>query len=72
MDVGASQAIGTEDKGKKKNRLRTIQASLQGSVGRSIACLQKKVAITACMRKLLVILNAMMRDQKPFRYLPAA
>jgi len=28
----------------------------------------KKVAITACMRKLLVILNAMMRDQKPFRY----
>ena len=29
---------------------------------------EKKVAITACMRKLLVILNAMMRDQKPFRY----
>jgi len=28
----------------------------------------KKVAITACMRKLLVILNAMMRDQQPFRY----
>jgi len=30
----------------------------------------KKVAITACMRKLLVILNAMMRDQQPFRYAP--
>jgi transposase len=29
---------------------------------------EKKVAITACMRKLLVILNAMMRDQQPFRY----
>ena len=29
---------------------------------------EKKVAITACMRKLLTILNAMMRDQQPFRY----
>lgn len=29
---------------------------------------EKKVAITACMRKFLVILNAMMRDQQPFRY----
>ena len=28
----------------------------------------KKVAITACMRKLLTILNAMMRDQQPFQY----
>lgn len=28
---------------------------------------QKKVAITACMRKFLTILNAMMRDQQPFR-----
>jgi len=28
----------------------------------------KEVALTACMRKLLTILNAMMRDQKPFRY----
>jgi transposase len=28
----------------------------------------KKVAITACMRKFLTILNAMMRDQQPFRY----
>lgn len=27
----------------------------------------KKVALTACMRKFLTILNAMMRDQKPFR-----
>jgi transposase len=32
---------------------------------------QKKVAITACMRKMLTILNAMMRDRQPFRY-PAA
>lgn len=32
---------------------------------------QKKVAITACMRKMLTILNAMMRDQQPFR-LPAS
>jgi transposase len=32
---------------------------------------EKKVAITACMRKMLVILNAMIRDQQPFRY-PAA
>ena len=30
---------------------------------------EKKVAITACMRKMLVILNAMMRDQQPFHYL---
>lgn len=29
---------------------------------------EKKVAITACMRKMLTILNAMLRDQKPFRY----
>ena len=27
----------------------------------------KKVALTACMRKFLIILNAMMRDQQPFR-----
>jgi transposase len=27
----------------------------------------KKVALTACMRKFLVILNAMLRDQQPFR-----
>jgi transposase len=32
---------------------------------------EKKVAITACMRKFLVILNAMMRDRQPFRC-PAA
>jgi transposase len=29
---------------------------------------EKKVALTACMRKMLTILNAMMRDQQPFRY----
>ena len=28
---------------------------------------QKKVALTACMRKLLVILNAMMRTNQPWR-----
>lgn len=28
----------------------------------------KKVALIACMRKFLTILNAMMRDQQPFRY----
>ena len=28
---------------------------------------EKKVAITACMRKMLTILNAMMRDNQPFR-----
>ncbi len=28
---------------------------------------EKKVALTACMRKFLIILNAMMRDQQPFR-----
>lgn len=27
----------------------------------------KKVALTACMRKFLTILNAMLRDQQPFR-----
>jgi transposase len=27
----------------------------------------KKVALTACMRKFLTILNAMMRDNKPFQ-----
>lgn len=31
---------------------------------------EKKVAITACMRKMLTILNAMMRDHQPF-HLPA-
>ena len=29
---------------------------------------EKKVAITACMGKMLTILNAMVRDQQPFRY----
>jgi len=33
---------------------------------------EKKVAITACMRKMLTILNAMMRDQQPFRYAATA
>jgi transposase len=32
----------------------------------------KKVALTACMRKFLTILNAMMRDLKPFRLPQAA
>lgn len=33
---------------------------------------EKKVAITACMHKMLVILNAMMRDGQPFRSSSAA
>jgi transposase len=33
---------------------------------------EKKVAITACMRKMLTILNAMVRDQQPFRASVAA
>ena len=33
---------------------------------------EKKVAITACMRKMLTILNAMVRDQQPFRYSASA
>jgi transposase len=28
---------------------------------------EKKVALTACMRKFLTFLNAMMRDRQPFR-----
>jgi transposase len=28
---------------------------------------EKKVALTACMRKFLTVLNAMLRDQQPFR-----
>lgn len=32
----------------------------------------KKVAITACMRKMLTILNAMMRDQQSFHAIPAS
>ena len=31
---------------------------------------EKKVALTACMRKLLVILNAMVRDQQPWKHAP--
>jgi transposase len=41
-----------------------IKANYERLVGRGK---EKKVAITACMRKFLVILNAMMRDQKPFQ-----
>jgi transposase len=33
---------------------------------------EKKVALTACMRKLLVILNAMARDQQDWQYSPTA
>jgi len=32
---------------------------------------EKKVALTACMRKLIVILNAMLRTNQPWRTLPA-
>lgn len=32
---------------------------------------EKKVALTACMRKLLVILNAMLRTNQPWRHIPA-
>ena len=32
---------------------------------------EKKVALTACMRKLLVILNAMVREQEAWHYIPA-
>ena len=32
---------------------------------------EKKVALTACMRKLLVIVNAMVRKQEPWSYIPA-
>ena len=42
----------------------TIQAQYDQLVKRGK---EKKVAITACMRKMLTILNAMMRDQQPFR-----
>jgi transposase len=41
-----------------------IKANYERLVGRGK---EKKVAITACMRKMLTILNAMMRDQKPFQ-----
>jgi transposase len=40
-----------------------IKAQYQQLVGRGKV---KKVALIACMRKFLTILNAMMRDQKPF------
>jgi transposase len=42
----------------------TIQAHYDQLVKRGK---QKKVAITACMRKMLTILNAMIRDQVPFK-----
>ncbi len=41
-----------------------IQAQYQEMLRRGKV---KKVALTACMRKFLTILNAMMRDQVPFR-----
>lgn len=41
-----------------------IKANYERLLGRGK---EKKVAITACMRKFLTILNAMMRDQMPFR-----
>ena len=41
-----------------------LQAFYQRLVGRGRPA---KVAITACMRKLLVILNAMLRDQTPWQ-----
>jgi transposase len=41
-----------------------IKANYERLLGRGK---EKKVAITACMRKFLIILNAMMRDQKSFQ-----
>lgn len=46
-----------------------IKRHYEGLVGRGKV---KKVAITACMRKLLIILNAMKRDQRPFQYAPVS
>ena len=41
---------------------------IKGNYARLLGCgKKKKVAITACMQKFLIILNAMMRDQKPFQ-----
>jgi transposase len=31
---------------------------------------RKKVALVACMRKLLIMLNAMLRDNQPWRTMP--
>jgi len=42
----------------------TIKAQYEQLVKRGK---EKKVAITACMRKMLTILNAMLREQQPFR-----
>lgn len=47
----------------------TIQAQYDQLVKRGK---EKKVALIACMRKMLTILNAMMRDQQPFRETPPA
>jgi transposase len=33
---------------------------------------EKKVALTACMRKLLLILNAIARDHQPWRFMPVS
>jgi transposase len=41
-----------------------IKAHYEQLVGRGK---EKKVAITACMRKTLTIMNAIVRDQQPFR-----
>lgn len=46
-----------------------IKANYERLLGRGK---EKKVAITACMRKFLTILNAMMRDQLPFREVSVA
>ena len=43
---------------------KVIRGYYQGLVSRGKV---KKVAIVACMRKVVVILNAMMRDKRPFR-----
>lgn len=45
-----------------------IKRFYQSLIGRGK---EKKVALTACMRKLLVILNAMVRKQEAWRHIPA-
>lgn len=65
----------------EKNRLVTARAKMRSDIQSHLQWLsnslkelgkekEKKVALTACMRKLLMVLNAMMQSKQPWQVQP--
>ena len=69
LTVASMQCNGIEGNYVKYPRLRCTASRLRSLLA---AGKMKKVALVACMRKLLVILNAMVKNNTPWREMKAA